>query len=1759
MSKKGKGKGKGKSQEDLFETHEDDFFAAGDSDDFWTDEFGEDAVSAAKEALGLDDLEDEGVPGDENPDEGVDEVEAALLLKSAPTEDEIAQALEEAAEPEDEPVAIEEEPAAEAEPEAEPEPEPVAAAEVAPEIEQEADAPALSLSGGSLPEADTGLVTEALQVEKPERVAYTASADETERWSRIVDVLSEEANEVDAAEAGPMLVAAARIALDRLGDFEAAESLASRAVELEPESGEALAVLAAALGDLERWEEMRSAMERCATAEKEDGIAAEYLQDAALLTRRHLADEAGAQAMLEQSLQRNADDYLSLQLLRDVLRSVGDSEVSATTLERMASLTGGARAAGYHYERGRLLLEELERPEEGIQAFWAARKADKSHVPAFLALQSLLKRGARWVDLAKLYESEAQSSEGGDAWFWYAQSAQIYGTHTGDDEAAIRGYRNAIGAGAGSEVRRELQVLLANASRWGDLALELEGEIEGLTGEAQAHARYRLAQVLEAEGNTERALSLYKEVASDPNAKPASEAVSRLLQARGDYEGLLEHWEKRLHLLQEPHLKVSLEFRMGEICETLLGDTARARGYYEAILDISPGYLPALEALERVYTHNETWDKLAAVYEQRGILSEEPTGKALQFHRSGAVWEFRLGNQEKAREFYRRALDHVADFPPSLDAFQRILETEQQWSGLAQLLCEAAEACQDGNEKVSLLYRAGRVQADKVGDSDTAAEILRRCLELSPGFIPALTLLKELDMASASWAEVRELMLQEADTVEEPGRRHWLLLAAASAGERLEDVDSRSIVQKVIDEAPEHPGALQALEMGAIRAQDDTALSEIYRTAASQAGEVGARNQLHTMLLRSLIRSDSNAQVGEVLDRLLQDEGSERPLGVMALLAESVGLSDSAVAAAEQNGDTFQVARIREHYLGDAEGALAGYNAVLEQDPAHEGALSGSLRIYQQLGDVPAVARVHLALAEISDNASVQAVHANLAGNRFEAAGLPEEAVRAYRVAFDASPVRGKALDALRRLLVQLGDSDSIRALHADRERENRLELTEDLLFANDPQGAIEALGDARDLVSLAMREAALEDAGDWKGVHENLKVRKSVLQSEEARRGCEAKKRWLLAEKLEDTEEAWEYYSSLHESEPDDVEVLESLAQIAGARGEPKLALQYLEGLVGLAEDAEVIARYQRRIAKVHRISGDYDSASNAYLKALDHMAEDEESLVGLREIGEIQQDWAGVVGILAREAALATGQAQMEIYERIAKTWEELIGDLAVATESWRRVLELDPGHRPALERLVSLTDQLGDHSGFVFHGNKLIDLVDDEERVRLQRRVGICYAEQLNQQAEALPFLTAATEGDAPDLEAARALVRLYEDRQEWTGVVDALRRESRAVSGLEGAAPLLKAVKITTRELRARGNVAELYEEVLACESDNTEALEYLSEHRYAEGDAAGAVELFTRLERQASDWDLEDFDVQIEACRFYFHFASALIKLGDYKPAQARLEKALALNGNHLPSLKAIGPVYMEQEEWVVAERIYRQLLQLIGGSGQAEELGQTYGCLGLVEWHLNKHEKARKRFTKALELSPNNVGALRGMGRVLYGDEDWKGLLNVYNNVIKVAREPQAIIEAYLVKGHVLDAKMGLPDKAAQHYEKARHYRLKLPEDEALPVQVVDQLAERSLLRLGEISLRREEWPLACSLADEGLALSSEDKRVKALLRMVSAISQVGLQDMDSAQEQMGEAFVLDPGLADGMRDEPLANLDRMQQALRSRVQVSPF
>jgi tetratricopeptide (TPR) repeat protein len=669
---------------------------------------------------------------------------------------------------------------------------------------------------------------------------------------------------------------------------------------------------------------------------------------------------------------------------------------------------------------------------------------------------------------------------------------------------------------------------------------------------------------------------------------------------------------------------------------------------------------------------------------------------------------------------------------------------------------------------------------------------------------------------------------------------------------------------------------LAALERDALLNGDDTALIDLYASLAAESPSASVLLRLSALRQRV---GDVGGAVGS-LHKIAEIE-SALPDSVAACMAQALGEFDLAhrlLGGATSTELRAESARLLTRKLKRAHDAVSMYRELLEDDASPSIAF-GMARAAQAAGIRPAMGEANRVLAN-GLSGPAKAAYATWAAGLYSEDGADVEAAALYEDALVARPGGTDAFDGCKAALMVAGTVDGLKALYEAHRPGDRRGLAEALEVIGQPA---EALPIWNELVAtrgfvpwFGYAERAAMAAEDWSAAYAALESRAATVQDTGNKQTLGSKKRWLLAEKLAETDMAWELYRTLHEESPQDHEVTEALARIAGARGETSMAVEYLIELADGTQEPSEAARYRRRIGDAYEAAEDHGSARQAYLDALDHVHDDADALAGLKRLAEKDEDWSGLIQVLQRETALVTGARKTGVLREIARVTQERLGDALVAMDAWRAVLDNKSHDIEALQALMSLAETLSDWGPFVDAGSTLATISTGPERSALLRRVGIVSEEHLNPD-EAMRYYELAISEDPPDLEAARRLQRVYAMRGDWPGTIRTLQLQSDLVTDIKERTDFLeKAARIESETRHDRDAAAEIYARVLGIDKNNERALRFQAFHLFEAGRFDEALPVCRRLEPVVeAGQDMDDFDVRMELSQFYFYFAQML--------------------------------------------------------------------------------------------------------------------------------------------------------------------------------------------------------------------------------------------------------------------------------------------
>jgi len=1578
--------------------------------------------------------------------------------------------------------------------------------------------------------------------ERPTLERWTPLADD-EAWRQVATAMLAEAAVADGDDKLGLLYEAASIYYNRINDIEGASTMladAQAAGCAEPKLHRALTDIALVTG---RFEDALTHLVQSAEAH-EGSVAAELFLEAAGVAMSRLDQADTAAELAQRSLQAEPTDFAALSMLRDMAGRAKDAGDRFEILRKLADASEGYVSADTLVELA-AALEESD-ADGAVQALQEALQASPIHGAAWLQLERLLRGRESYADLARLYLDEANRDGQPDVGWWQLKAARAY-RDAGDAAAADTAYDRAVEEGY-LFAERERQAAHLGAGALDKLAGSLEAEAAVSTGPGAAFTWYRLALQKEKLGNPAGALEAYKmAVRLDAHAAPAGDAVGRLMKALGHNDDLMGFWQARLETAADDGSRAAMMFRMAEIAE---GKDAieDARSWFEQALETADVSIqaPARDGLARTLYAQGAWGELAQLYRGLAEELEDPEAKADALFAAATVGKYEPVDAAQARDDLMAVLEAVPTHTGALTRLDGVLAGEGAWEVLAGLLQASAEGSGRPERRASLFYRAARLLADCVGDEGRARACVERSVEADPGFLPAVWLLRQISGASDQEAK-RVLYLKQAEVADSPEARHWSLFAASQLGDAAE---GRRQLQEILDERADHPGALAAMEVACLVAGEMGDLAELYdRSLVGSPTTAGAR--LTTRVAEIYADLGDTAQANHALKRLMDQEVEGRPLRAASRLAEAVGAWEEAAQLLEgllSYEDNLHRARIHVRHLRNPGASLPILTGCLASADGDLGAALLASVVARLAQDRQTMVRAHGELAKGASARSLKGAYARWTAGMLAADGREDEALAFWQMDLALRPDSVLAFEGVERGMIYTGNIEGLRVLYADHRPDDLRGLALGLERSEEDEKTVEILraalsGDGLKLPTLLVLEQALSRLERWQDVYDTVCQRREISKDESQKREIDAKRRWLLSEKLAETDLAWELYQKLHEESPDDREVTEAVARIAGARGETELAIRFLKELAETAADKTEAARYQRRVGDAYEASGDASKARQAYLDALDYVPDDRDALDGLKRLAQSAGDWNGVVQVLQREAGIADPERRVALKREIARVTEDELGDAAVAMDAWRAVLDEAPDDEQALRQLLKLAEGRKEWGVFLETGNTLVGIAPSAEKPSLYRRMGLVCRDQHNRD-DAIRYLELAVSGDAPDIDAAIGLEEIYSGRADWTGAVRALRAQGRVAT--EDSARVdayLKAARIESVKRHDRQAASVLYGEVLGLQPDQLEAMRFMEGFLFESRRFDEALLICQRLEGQVTqDQDLDDFDTRLDLASFFFRFGQMLSEAGRAEEALSRYEKALEFNST--PStLGAIAPLYVQAEEWSKAEGVYRRLIQLSGGQGDRQVLASHYTQLGLVERQLDKADKAQKRFTKALELDANHVGALNGLALILEDRQEWSHLLDVYNNIIYHATAPSDVIDAYMTKGRILDDHMTRPDKAGQHYQRSLDFDPRQP---------------HAYIRLAELAMRRDDYQEAGDLVERALALQDLDaviNPIRSLLLLCRAAAKQDAGRTSDAADALSDAqSVASEDLVTALGANPLADLDALRQVIKDSI-----
>lgn len=1401
-------------------------------------------------------------------------------------------------------------------------------------------------------------------------------------------------------------------------------------------------------------------------------------------------EEGNAQALdaLEMLYEQSGDDVALVQIL------VEKAERATEAADRRRLR---ARVAEIQEAR----LDDLA---EAIETWRVVLEADAADAGAFEALERLLIKAERWMDLAQLYsqrlEDTAEDPARADLQFKLGQTSEA---HLGEGARALEIYEEILGRVPEHEATRDaLEALFRDEGRAYDAGITPLAAGLILEPHYRRDANHRaLIPVLEAKQadpalEPEQRVTLLREIAAIHSEQLGDEAAAfgacvrafplapalaenraeatTLAQAALTLDRLVDAYEQVIAEEADADLRITLHLELGHIEEKIRGLDEPARDNYRAVLEIQPDHPKAIALLIELYTRIGAYEDLVALYLNRAEAEAEVEDKkALLFKASGILDEI-IGDTTRAISALRRIRELEPVNRQAFGDLERLLIAEGQWVELTALLTEQIEAVEAADERAGLRYRLGEVLSVQLGDQAGAIEAWHTILvEDDPQSAKALTALEEA------------LISLESDPPD-PLQDHVARLLEPLYAERGRWQDWIEVLEV----------QLKALGDPWSRVELLTRMAKTYEAELSDLpGAFGAWR-------RAFAEDYGNPDLQKSLDRVAASIDAWRPL-VDTYLEGIEGFGDLEAAAEILQ----KVAGIYETRLQADELAIECYRRVLLIDDTRMAALDALEGIYSRRGEAEGLTEILGRKADLVEGGAEKiTLLVRMARLYADELDQPMEAIETWRRVLEEQPEHIEALDALAALYSHIED---------------------------------------------------------WHRLTDALREKLEVLPPEaEGRRGIQYRIAELCEARLEDVDEAIFVWRSIRESDPQDQRAVAALRRLYRAEDRWGELIDLLESeRATLAEaDAEaealdtldldiggVLQQHLGQIAQAVELYGallarrpDHPTITSKAVEALESILDDPDHRLQASRVLERHYEAVEAHEPLSRIFELqleetAEPAERLTLFCRLAKLREGALDDALGAFEAYGMALREDPTDETvirALDRLAADLDGYGELADL--YAEQATGALDAQVGQALSRKLALIYEQKLSDPLQAIDAWQAVRRVDPYDAEALKALDALYLAQQDWPALIDILR--ARIDLGEAGELVELRfrlGYLLEAVEQDLAGALG-LYRQVLWDKPGHSYALEAMERLADNIEHLEAAAEVLDPIYREGEHWDkvatLTQMRVALmsdprDRATLWAQIATLYEeKLGEAGAAFEAQRQAFLED----PEDEDVRARFLSLGEDQAAWGPMIEAIEGVQAAINDLEL-RLEDQLRMARWcrdHLRDLGEAVRHYKAALEIDEESEAALSALEALYTEAEHWSELAEIHRVRAASMFDLDEKKRRLLKLGRLCAGALGDVDGAVAAYEEI----LDIDDSDAQALDALEALFET-----------HGRWADLVNVLDRRADVTMESDKITAIQRRIGALSRDQLGDDDRAADAYERA--LDHAPDDGATIEALVSL----------------
>lgn len=1114
----------------------------------------------------------------------------------------------------------------------------------------------------------------------------------------------------------------------------------------------------------------------------------------------------------------------------------------------------------------------------------------------------------------------------------------------------------------------------------------------------------------------DKAIERYRAVLElDPGHTLALDALRRLFRAT-------ERWEPYVQVL----LRAAEAARLPDESAQLLLTAARVQGErlaqpeqavhtLIAALEKAPEDLIILREIESLYEDNERFDEVVKVLRREVEITTDVREKVPILFKLGGVIEDKIGQPEQAVEVYQEAVALMPSYTPARQSLGKLLGRLARWSELAQLFEREFEAEEDEWVRVSKLFQVADLRHRRLDDLPGAISALQHALTIRPDYQPARKLLEKLLVQTSAWTQLSDLYERELELVEDKARRLFLLSRIGNPvrSDAVNVETSRRAYTRILELEPTHLFAIRSLQELA-EAQEDW--PEALRLHELEAEVSEDQKEVVSILHRAgtLRESKANDVEGAIVDydKALTLNPTYLPaLRSLGRLYAAKGQYEDLLAMYRRELDVtrsqpqrlqllFRCADVLSEQLSDVDRAVEVLGQVLAIEPENLPALRALSALHTRAGAHEARVEVLVkeahTVADKKEKATLLMQAAELLEDKLargdQAAELYQDVIRL-----------GHYIDPAIRALVRIYSVEGLwnalsRALSAAKDHAEQADAKIAILLrlaevAGDRLGQMgraaehleEALSLDPDNVSiLAQLERTSAARRDWPRA---VAVAKQLALHESDPRLFGARQiriAHIKETQLDPPESGAEHYRLALQTVPDHpvaLRALELAYRRAGDWEALRLFYQREAFVTKSGPDKAALLARAGDIAE-HRLSDD-ESAAGLYERSLEGRPDALPVLRARRRVAGRRGNAEVVLDSIRREAELTTDpECRDQLLFEAAQVYEEKLGQLEPAVNNYRAILDKDPAHAAAFERLERIyRDGERSEELMQLYRARVGAVRDVEEQVSLLFRAAKVSQEKAEEAGSADQSASIRLYGEVLEREPehAQALMQLGPllfAAQDWDAAISVFHRTLAVTKDPGARRTALDALGVIYHEHRQDlVKCVQSLQAALQYDPADVESLTRLAKVYEEAQDWNSAVNVLLRLAEVVRD-PRGKIQTLLELAELYE------VRLQDEASAVLGARKVLELDPSNQPAILRLVRLHERGENWQALADVAARYVSLLPADEKAKAAPLHMKMADVFEARMGDDARAINALKYALEAQPESVEALVKLARL---------------------------------------------------------------------------------------------------------------------------------------------------------------------------------